>query len=72
MENILTNPGDEHFKTVCKVGQGNDCCRYLVASVDGIQYAKHSSLKAHLDDRAAKKEMVAISDNCEGVLNPGF
>lgn len=71
--NELKNPlSEEHIQNVCKIGQGNDCCRYLVAGSSGIECAKHSSLKKILDDRADAKQMVAQADNCEGVINPRF
>ena len=73
MEKKLTNPLEQqHFHEVCKPGQGNACCRYVVAGSKGIECAKHSSLKTILDQRAEAKTMVAQSDNCEGVLEPGF
>lgn len=69
----LQNPlPKSHYVDVCKIGQGNDCCRYIVAGAGGIECTKHSSLKQQIDARAYAGSMVAISDNCEGVLNPGF
>jgi len=69
----LKNPlPDEHFKNVCKPGQGHDCCRYVVASGSGIECAKHSSLRKILDERVIAEEMVARGDNCAGVINPRF
>jgi len=29
-----------HIKNVCKIGQGHDCCRYLLAGKDGFECAK--------------------------------
>ena len=59
---------EEQYKNVCKIGQGHDCCRYVVAGAKGIECAKHSSLKALLDERVAKESMVARGDNCEGAI----
>lgn len=49
---------------VCKIGQGNDCCRYLVAGVAGFQCVKLTSMKSVLDARGTT--MTAQGDNCEG------
>jgi hypothetical protein len=65
---VTTNepPTDEWTKTVCKIGQGHDCCRYLTMSPDGWSCEKHGTLARLLDRRAAAGEMVARSDNCPG------
>lgn len=56
----------EYITTVCKVGQGADCCKYLGAGIKGIECLKLTPFKAVLD---ARTNMVAKSDNCEGVKN---
>ena len=57
---------DQHLKEVCKIGQGNDCCRYLTVGVEGFSCSRHSSLKLYLDARAQSETMVAQGDNCDG------
>jgi hypothetical protein len=57
---------DQHVKSVCKMGQGAACCRYLIMSVGGFECAKLTALKAHLDARVAKEDMRARGDNCPG------
>lgn len=59
----------DHIKNICKIGQGNDCCRYLTMSPSGWNCEKHSGLKKILDSRATNKTMVAQGDNCEGKTN---
>jgi len=61
MNEILTN--------VCKIGQGHDCCRYLMVGAGGFECAKHGSLQALLDSRVATKTIVARGDNCDGKTN---
>lgn len=56
----------EHVKNVCKIGQGNDCCRYLVMGAQGFECAKGTSLQSHLDARVITNTIVAQGDNCEG------
>lgn len=60
---------NEHVKTVCKIGQGKECCRYLTMGPDGLCCEKKSSLKTILDQRVASNSMTAQGDNCEGKLN---
>lgn len=57
---------NEHVKTVCKIGQGNDCCRYLVMGSQGFECVKNTSLRSTLDSRVAMNAIVAQGDNCEG------
>ena len=52
---------------VCKMGQGADCCRYLICSGNGFECAKTTSLKDAIDTRM--NQMNAKSDNCGGVKN---
>jgi hypothetical protein len=59
-------PDLEHVKTVCRIGQGADCCRYLTMHPDGWSCEKHSSLRAYIDYRANVGSMHARSDNCPG------
>ena len=57
---------NEHVKSICKIGQGNTCCRYLVCGVKGFECAKHSEHKETLDARVAMNSIVAQGDNCKG------
>ena len=52
---------------VCKIGQGADCCRYLICDDNGFECAKTTSLKNAIDTRM--NQMNAKSDNCGGVKN---
>lgn len=56
----------EHVKNVCKIGQGNKCCRYLVMGAEGFECAKGTSLQVHLDARVYNNTITAQGDNCEG------
>lgn len=61
-----TKPDDEWARTVCAIGQGAACCRYLTLGGDGWSCAKHGELRYTLDRRAAAGTMNARSDNCTG------
>ena len=51
----------------CKIGQGHDCCRYLVVGRRGFECAKHSiCAAATLDFRVEMETITARGDNCEG------
>lgn len=52
----------EHLPT-CKMGQGAECCRYLVFG-PGFACAKLTMLKYTLDARGTS--MSAQGDNCDG------
>ena len=57
---------NDQVKNVCKIGQGHDCCRYLIMGIEGFECAKNTSLKHALDLRVANKTITAQSDNCDG------
>ena len=60
------NKLNEHIKNVCKLGQFNDCCRYLVIGTQGFECVKDTEMKDYLDSRVAMETMVARGDNCIG------
>lgn len=54
----------EYIKTVCKIGQGVKCCRYLTVGKDGFRCQKHSPLKPVIDARMSS--YTSQGDNCDG------
>jgi len=56
----------DHLKTICKIGQGAACCRYIVGGHEGITCAKNEDIGRLLDRRVALKLMKAQGDNCPG------
>jgi hypothetical protein len=56
-------------ENICRIGQREKCCRYLGAGAEGFECFKHQPAFASMvDARAAIGAMVAVSDNCEGVV----
>jgi hypothetical protein len=56
--------------TTCKIGQGADCCRYMLIGAQGWECGKLlATAKPQLDARAALGMMTARADNCEGVAD---
>lgn len=58
----------KHVKNVCKIGQGKDCCRYLIASQNGLECARHEPIRHELNERALLGLMVAQGSNCNGEI----
>lgn len=56
---------EEHVRDICKFGQGQQCCRYLILSSNGFECAKPGALKGVIDSKA--QYMSAQADNCKGV-----
>ena len=58
----------EHVGKVCRIGQGHECCRYLMMGTKGFECAKVAGIgmKALLDQRVAEETMTARGDNCDG------
>lgn len=63
------HPVPEAFLTsVCKIGKGRECCRYLVAGAGGMECAKlQKTLKLQIDRSVAVGVFTAQGDNCEGL-----
>lgn len=58
----------EMLKAVCKMGEGEVCCRYIVADGTGICCAKHEEgLALQINRRVGAGVFVAMGDNCEGL-----
>lgn len=56
-----------HLYDVCKIGQGRDCCRYIIGDGKGLHCAKLAvSLKEEIDRRVLFNAMTARADNCAG------
>ena len=58
---------DGHLKSVCKIGQGAQCCRYLTGNPADFKCAKTNGMKAAIDARAEK--MKSKGDNCPGMFS---
>lgn len=56
----------DHVINICRLGKGDKCCRYLVASAKGFECMKKTTIKETIDFKATSGNMVAISDNCDG------
>lgn len=56
----------EHIGKVCRIGQGHDCCRYLMMGSGGFECAKLTGLKGMLDRRVEEETITARGDNCDG------
>jgi len=57
----------DYIKKVCKIGQGSNCCRYLIAGEMGFECAKlNPDLKALMDTRVKAEINIAKGDNCSG------
>lgn len=57
----------EYIKTVCKIGQGAECCKYLVCGANGFECMKFDpENKKVIDINWAKTAHVSQGDNCEG------
>lgn len=53
------------LKEICKMGQGNDCCRYIICGADGIECGKGTEFQLAIDANVSK--MTAKGDNCKGL-----
>lgn len=67
MENDKVAP---HVLNVCRIGQGADCCKYLVMGAHGFKCMKiNESTKVLIDDNWVRNHHVAQGDNCDGITS---
>ena len=60
----------DQLKAVCKIGQGEDCCRYLLVGGNGFECGKvDQQTKSTIDLRVEIGGMLSKGDNCEGIEN---
>jgi hypothetical protein len=58
----------DQVKNICRIGQGANCCKYLVIGQDGFECMKvNKDDKIVVDESWKRYEHVAQGDNCEGV-----
>ena len=56
-----------HLDAVCKIEQKEKTCRYIGLSKIGYVCMKKSPVKDKLDEMVKERNMIARSDNCEGL-----
>jgi len=57
----------DHVKNVCKIGQNENCCRYLMAGGGGFECGKTDKrAKIVIDQRVEHGMFTAKADNCDG------
>lgn len=59
---------EKTLKEVCKVGQGEACCRYILLDGKGFKCAKFTKLHNFIDMKVAKGLIKARGNNCPGLL----
>lgn len=57
----------DKVKEVCKIGQGADCCKYLMMGTIGFECGKLGVFRKYIDERT---DMSAKGDNCDGQASP--
>lgn len=62
---MAKNISNETLKNVCKIGQGANCCRYILCGQNGFECGKLTKLKESIDKRV--NIMAAKGDNCKGL-----
>jgi len=58
--------GEDHLKSVCKLGEGEACCSFLMMGGGGFECAKGTPFEKPIRDRLAEGTMNAKGDNCTG------
>jgi hypothetical protein len=58
-----------HLDAVCQIEQKEKTCRYIALSKIGYVCMKKSPAKAKLDQLVKENNLIAQSDNCEGLGN---
>ncbi len=62
----------KHVDEVCKLGQGEDTCRFLSRCASGWECLKLTPTRKWIDQRVAAGNHSAKGDNCPGEDTKGF
>lgn len=62
----MTTIGQVHLMTVCRFGQGEDCCAFLMIGGDGPVCAKGSNIEPVIRHKLNEGTTHAKGDNCGG------
>lgn len=62
-------PSEDHAKEICKLGQGEKTCRYLVVGEKGFKCGKYNFVRGAIDERSEAGTMNAKGNNCEGIVD---
>lgn len=57
---------DSYIDATCKLGQGEECCAFLVAGMQGLECAKDTEFEDIIRARVASGQFTAKGDNCPG------
>jgi hypothetical protein len=58
---------NDNLLHICKIGQGADCCKYLLVGSGGFECAKAEGYKKMVDDNWNEHKS-AQGDNCDGII----
>lgn len=71
--NILSDKNrtinEDTLKSICKIGEGQNTCRYIMRSKDDYVCVKNSIVQVSIDERVEKGGMVARGNNCSGLIH---
>lgn len=56
----------KHTREICKLGQGEDCCAFIVMGMDGFECVKGTLTQQTIELKLAEGTMNAKDDNCKG------
>lgn len=62
---MTKNIPNETLRNVCKIGQGANCCRYILFGPSGFKCCKLTKSKESIDSNI--NNMTAKGDNCKGL-----
>ena len=61
----------DYVKNICKIGQGKDCCRYLIFGT-GFECAKLTTVSRIIDVHATLPSYTSKGNNCDGLEENQF
>ena len=60
---------EDALKSVCRIGEGQDTCRYIMRNKDDYVCVKNSIVQISIDENVERGGMVARGNNCSGLVN---
>lgn len=68
VENTKLRIDEGHLNNICKLGNKNNTCRYILMGPEGqFVCAKHTKMRQVLDDLVENESIEARGNNCQGL-----
>lgn len=66
---MTLHENQDYIRNTCKIGQGTECCKYLVCGAKGFECMRDDPENKKVIDNAWNNSKIAQGDNCKGYIH---